>query len=108
MERAHAALAVATYPKLLFAGDPGALVPTTVAEGFARRLSNCRLVKLGSGLHYLQEDHPGVIAREVVAFIAEVEARTKGEAAAGSRTAAAVRPCRSFSRVGTILNSGRK
>jgi haloalkane dehalogenase len=73
MERAHAALAVSTYPKLLFAGDPGALVPTTVAEDFARRLPSCRLVKLGSGLHYLQEDHPGVIAREVVAFIAEVE-----------------------------------
>ena len=27
MERAHAALAVSTYPKLLFAAEPGALVP---------------------------------------------------------------------------------
>jgi len=75
MEKAHAALAVATYPKLLFAGDPGALVPTAVAEDFARRLHDCRLVKLGSGLHYLQEDHPKIIGREVTAFIAEVEGR---------------------------------
>jgi haloalkane dehalogenase len=85
MEKAHAALAGATYPKLLFAGDPGALVPTAVAEDFARRLPDCRLVKLGSGLHYLQEDHPEVIASEVVAFIAEVEARKKGEAPTGTR-----------------------
>jgi haloalkane dehalogenase len=81
MEKAHAALAAATYPKLLFAGDPGALVPTGVAEDFARKLHNCRLVKLGSGLHYLQEDHPEIIGREVVAFIAETEARNKREAA---------------------------
>ena len=77
MELAHEALAASTYPKLLFAGDPGVLVPTAVAEAFARKLYDCRLVKLGSGLHYLQEDHPAVIAREVVAFIAETEALTK-------------------------------
>ena len=76
IEKAHRALAVATYPKLLFAGDPGALVPVAVAEGFARRLHDCRLVKLGSGLHYLQEDHPEIIGREVAAFIAEVEGRS--------------------------------
>jgi haloalkane dehalogenase len=81
MEKAHAALAATMYPKLLFAGDPGALVPTAVAEDLARKLHNCRLVKLGSGLHYLQEDHPAIIAREVVAFIAEIEARNKLEAA---------------------------
>jgi haloalkane dehalogenase len=80
MEKAHAALAAAMYPKLLFAGDPGALVPTSVAEDFARKLHNCRLVKLGSGLHYLQEDHPEIIGREVAAFIAESEARNKREA----------------------------
>ena len=38
MERAHAALAVSTYPKLLFAADPGALVSPALAEDFARKL----------------------------------------------------------------------
>lgn len=76
VEKAHEALAVSTYPKLLFAGDPGALIPPAVAEDFARRLRNCRLVKLGSGLHYLQEDHPEIIGETVAQFIAEIEAES--------------------------------
>jgi haloalkane dehalogenase len=74
MERAHAALAVSTYPKLLFSADPGALVPPALAEEFARKLKDCRLVKLGDGIHFLQEDHPETIGRSVAEFIAEVEA----------------------------------
>jgi haloalkane dehalogenase len=73
MERAHAALSESRYPKLLFSGDPGALVPPAVADDFAARLHDCRHVKLGSGLHYLQEDHPDVIAKEVTAFITDLE-----------------------------------
>jgi haloalkane dehalogenase len=76
LETAHAALAAATYPKLLFAGDPGALVPPALAEEFARKLHNCRLVRLGAGVHFLQEDRPETIGRSVAAFISEVEGRT--------------------------------
>ncbi|MEZ2128599.1 MULTISPECIES: haloalkane dehalogenase [unclassified Sinorhizobium] len=76
IESAHEALAAARYPKLLFAGDPGALVPPAVAEEFARKLHDCRLVRLGSGLHFLQEDHPEIIGETVAAFIAEVEGRS--------------------------------
>jgi haloalkane dehalogenase len=75
LEAAHAALAASTYPKLLFAADPGALVPPAVAQDTARRLHDCRFVELGAGLHYLQEDHPKRIGREVAAFIGEVESR---------------------------------
>jgi haloalkane dehalogenase len=81
LEAAHAALAAATYPKLLFAADPGALVPPALADDFARKLQDCRLVKLGAGVHFLQEDHPETIGRSVAAFIAEVEAR-RGRSAA--------------------------
>lgn len=73
MEKAHAALAASTYPKLLFAGDPGALIPPAVAEEFAQKLHHCKLIKLGKGLHYLQEDHPEAIAKAVAAFITEQE-----------------------------------
>jgi haloalkane dehalogenase len=73
LETAHAALAASTYPKLLFAADPGALVSPTLAEDFADQLHDCRLVKLGSGIHFLQEDHAETIGRSVAAFIAEVE-----------------------------------
>ena len=81
MERAHEALAASTYPKLLFAAEPGALVPPAYAEDLAGKLKDCRFVKLGDGIHFLQEDHPETIGRSVAAFIAEVEAR-RGRSAA--------------------------
>ena len=81
MERAHAALEVSTYPKLLFAAEPGALVSPAIAEEFVHKLKDCRLVKLGDGIHYLQEDHPETIGRSVAAFIAEVEGRRSKNAA---------------------------
>ncbi len=81
LERAHAALAASTYPKLLFAADPGALVSPALAQDVARRLHDCRLVKLGAGRHFLQEDHPEPIGRSVADFIAEVEGRRARTAA---------------------------
>ncbi len=81
LERAHAALGASTYPKLLFAADPGALVSPDLAEDFARRLHDCRLVKLGTGVHFLQEDHPETIGRSVAIFIADIESRKARSAA---------------------------
>ena len=75
------ALAQSTYPKLLFAADPGALVSPAFAEDFACKLRDCRLVKLGGSVHFLQEDHPETIGRSVADFIAEVEGR-RGKSAA--------------------------
>jgi len=69
LEAAHRALKASRYPKLLFAGDPGALVSPAFAEEFAGGLTNCRLVQLGAGAHYLQEDHPETIGREVARWI---------------------------------------
>jgi haloalkane dehalogenase len=71
LEAAHAALASSHYPKLLFAGDPGALVSPAFAERFAATLLNCKVVHLGAGAHYLQEDHPETIGRLVAARIEE-------------------------------------
>jgi haloalkane dehalogenase len=81
MERAHLALAASTYPKLLFAAEPGGLVPPAFAEELAGKLKDCRFVKLGDGIHFLQEDHPETIGRSVAAFIAEVEGRVGKNAA---------------------------
>jgi haloalkane dehalogenase len=36
LEKAHYALAQSSYPKLLFAGNPGALVSPTFGESFAK------------------------------------------------------------------------
>ncbi len=82
LEQAHAALAASTYPKLLFTGDPGALVSPAFAEHFAAGLKNCSLVRLGAGAHYLQEDHPEAIGRSVAAWMAGIEAARRHAAAA--------------------------
>jgi haloalkane dehalogenase len=77
LEAAHAALAASRYPKLLFAGDPGALVSPAFAESFAAGLHDCRLVHLGPGAHYLQEDHPETIGRSIAAWIDDSESAAR-------------------------------
>jgi haloalkane dehalogenase len=72
LEKAVEALKQSTYPKLIFAGDPGAIVSPALAESFAKELKNCRLVQLSSGLHYLQEDHPDVIGANIKEWLAEI------------------------------------
>jgi len=65
LTEAHRALAASAYRKVLFAGDPGALVSPAFGAGFAAELTNCEFILLGAGRHYLQEDHPGAIAAKV-------------------------------------------
>jgi haloalkane dehalogenase len=72
LEKEHEALVESTYPKLLFAGNPGAIVSPAFGENFAKRLKNCRVVQLSSGLHYLQEDHPDVIGTTVKEWLIDV------------------------------------
>jgi len=81
IEEAHRALKQSSYPKLLFAGDPGALTSPAFAETFAKGLKNCRLVRLSSGLHYLQEDHPDVIGANIKEWLIEIgiAANTKSD-----------------------------
>lgn len=76
LERAHVALKSSRYPKLLFCGDPGALVSPAFARSFAAGLENCDLIELGQGAHYLQEDHPETIGREIATWIAQTEDET--------------------------------
>jgi haloalkane dehalogenase len=78
IENAHAVLRASDYPKVLFAGDPGALVSPAFARTFARKLKNCRVVQLGAGAHYLQEDHPEAIANGVCELIAENDGARAG------------------------------
>jgi haloalkane dehalogenase len=72
MEEAHRALAESEYPKLLFVGDPGALISPAFAREFAAGLKHCEVVQLRSGLHYLQEDHPDVIGANVKEWLVEI------------------------------------
>jgi haloalkane dehalogenase len=65
LEKAHRALAHSSYPKLLFTGNPGVLVSPTFAQSFAKGLTNLKVVQLGAGRHYLQEDHAEAIGGTV-------------------------------------------
>lgn len=69
LEQAHATLIESHYPKLLFVGNPGALVSPAFAENFASKLHDCRVVQLDSGAHYLQEDHPEAIGKSIAMWI---------------------------------------
>ena len=60
---------------------PGALVAPEFAERFAATLNHCALVRLGPGLHFLQEDHPEAIGRSVAGWIAGIEAVRQQRAA---------------------------
>jgi haloalkane dehalogenase len=73
LEKAHRALAQSSYPKLLFTGTPGVLVSPTFAESFAKKLKNLRVVELGAGRHYLQEDHAEVIGATVNEWLIDLE-----------------------------------
>jgi haloalkane dehalogenase len=68
----QAALKRSTYPKLLFYGEPGALISPSDAEAFAAELRNCDAVNLGPGAHNLQEDHPEAIGRHVKRWLSEI------------------------------------
>lgn len=72
MEAAHRALAQSSYPKLLFVGNPGALVSPTFAKAFVKDLINCRMIQLPSGIHYLQEDHPEIIGVEIDKWLVDL------------------------------------
>src|SRR5258708_30784622 len=58
LEKAHRALAQSSYPKLLFAGNPGGLISPAFAESFAKGLKNCRVVRSEEHTSELQSpDH---------------------------------------------------
>lgn len=74
LQAAHNALAKSLYPKVLFVGNPGALVSPSFAECFAARIESCRVVNLGPGYHYLQVDHPQMIGCVAAEMISATEA----------------------------------
>lgn len=71
--RNDAALRSSAYPKLMFHATPGVLTPPSVAARYAAALRNCRVVDLGAGRHYVQEDHAERIGQCVAQWICELE-----------------------------------
>ena len=52
-------------PKLLFCATPGALITAPVVEWCRQHLSNLKVVDIGPGIHFVQEDNPHLIGTEL-------------------------------------------
>jgi haloalkane dehalogenase len=66
------ALCRSPLPKLLFTVEPGVLVPPPLVEWCRASLPNLEVVPLGHGLHFIQEDHPHAIGRELAKWLRRV------------------------------------
>lgn len=65
IERVGAWLEETALPKLLFHGRPGAIAGPEEAQWMADHYPNLDIIFVGPGRHYLQEDHPEVIGRNI-------------------------------------------
>jgi haloalkane dehalogenase len=59
-------------PKLMFWGEPGAIISVEKAREIETGLKNVRSIGIGAGSHYLQEDNPHLIGAETRKFVQEV------------------------------------
>ncbi len=69
IERNGAWLHESSIPKLMFYAEPGAFGGPEVATYFAENLKNIETNYVGPGYHYIQEDHPHLIGRQLADWL---------------------------------------
>ena len=69
VEKYHAWLLENELPKLFFWADPGAIISEELAGFYIRSLRNAKDVHVGSGKHFLQEDNPHLIGKELAKWV---------------------------------------
>lgn len=55
-------------PKLLFYTEKGFLIPSRVLKWCEQNLSNLKMIDIGPGMHFLQEDNPHLIGSELATW----------------------------------------
>jgi haloalkane dehalogenase len=65
MSQAHTWLTTSDQPKLVLYASPGWLVTPQVADIIAQSYSNVETRFIGAGIHYVQEDQPEAIGRNI-------------------------------------------
>ena len=55
-------------PKLLFTATPGALIDAQAAVWCQQHLTNLKVVDIGAGSHFIQEDNPHLIGAELASW----------------------------------------
>lgn len=58
--------------KILFVADPGVLITAADAEWCKQHIKNLQVVDIGEGLHFVQEDNPHLIGRELARWYQEL------------------------------------
>ena len=69
----HEWLMESDFPKLFFWASPGRIVSEEKAAWYLQNLKNVKGVFVGHGVHFLQEDHPHRIGREVHDWVASLD-----------------------------------
>ncbi len=59
-------------PKLLFCSTPGALITAPGVEWCRQHLSNLKVVDIGPGIHFVQEDNPHLIGTELATWYGDL------------------------------------
>ena len=59
-------LQASEVPKLLFFATPGGLINSKTLDWCKQNLKNLKVVDIGDGLHFLQEDNPHLIGEELI------------------------------------------
>ncbi len=52
-------------PKILFSANPGAIIDSQYVDWCKQNLKNLKVVDIGKGLHFIQEDNPHLIGEEL-------------------------------------------
>ena len=68
VEKYHTWLLENELPKLFFWASPGSIINEELAGVYVKALRNVKTVHVGPGKHFLQEDHPHLIGRELASW----------------------------------------
>ena len=69
VENYHEWLLSTNTPVLIFWATPGGLISESAAKWYASSLKDVRIVSIGPGIHYVQEDNPHLIGREIAGWL---------------------------------------
>jgi haloalkane dehalogenase len=65
-------LQASELPKILFSATPGGIINDKTVEWCRQNLKNLKVVDIGEGIHFLQEDNPHLIGEELAKWFLDL------------------------------------
>jgi len=65
-------LMTSDIPKLCLYAHPGAIITKKEVEYIRKNFPNTKMVDIGKGKHYIQEDHPHIIGKEIASWFEQI------------------------------------